>query len=89
MFGLIHGVGFAEALSELQLPVNQLLTAVLSFNIGVEMVQLALGLLILGLYHVLKRSKAFDLSRPTMAIIGLTASAWWIIERVQVLLANH
>lgn len=89
VFGLIHGVGFAEALSELQLPVNQLLTAVLSFNIGVEMVQLALGLLILGLYHVLKRAKAFDLSRPTMAIIGLTASAWWIIERVQVLLASH
>src|SRR4029453_6533430 len=40
-FGLLHGFGFAGALSELGLPRGDIPLALLSFNIGVELGQLA------------------------------------------------
>jgi HupE / UreJ protein len=40
LFGLVHGVGFAGALKELGLPQNYLPTALLTFNVGVEIGQL-------------------------------------------------
>lgn len=39
-FGLVHGLGFAGAIAELELPVSRLLTALLGFNLGVEAGQL-------------------------------------------------
>ncbi len=55
-FGLIHGLGFAGVLSELGLPNNDILLALLSFNIGIELGQLAfvstLALLLALLYRV-------------------------------------
>ena len=40
LFGLVHGLGFAGALSEIGLPQNHLATALLTFNVGVELGQL-------------------------------------------------
>src|SRR5207247_9531420 len=40
-FGLLHGMGFAGALKELGLPRSEFLTALLTFNVGVEAGQLA------------------------------------------------
>ena len=42
VFGLIHGLGFASALSQLGLPSQGLVLALVSFNIGVELAQLAI-----------------------------------------------
>jgi hydrogenase/urease accessory protein HupE len=50
-FGLLHGLGFAGVLSEIGLPRSEFLTALLSFNVGVELGQLAVisgCLLLLG-----------------------------------------
>lgn len=41
-FGLVHGFGFAGVLSELALPVERLIPALLGFNLGVELGQLAI-----------------------------------------------
>ena len=41
MFGLLHGMGFAGVLAEIGLPEGEYLTALLSFNVGVEFGQLA------------------------------------------------
>ncbi|MCL4685742.1 HupE/UreJ family protein [Myxococcota bacterium] len=41
-FGLIHGFGFAGILAELALPTNRLVPALLGFNVGVELGQLAI-----------------------------------------------
>jgi xanthosine utilization system XapX-like protein len=43
-FGLIHGFGFASVLADLGLPQNALITALIGFNVGVELGQLAIGL---------------------------------------------
>ena len=49
MFGLLHGLGFAGALSEVGLPQHAIPLALLFFNVGVELGQIAFVLLVLGL----------------------------------------
>src|SRR5207342_280783 len=52
-FGLLHGMGFAGALKELGLPPSEFLTALLTFNVGVEAGQLAVigtAFLLIGWY---------------------------------------
>jgi hypothetical protein len=48
-FGLIHGFGFASVLADLGLPQNALLLALVAFNLGVELGQLAIVALFLPL----------------------------------------
>jgi hypothetical protein len=48
-FGLVHGFGFAGVLAELELPAERLALALLGFNIGVEVGQLAVLMLIFPL----------------------------------------
>ncbi len=45
-FGLIHGMGFAAALNELGLPRNAFYTSLISFNVGVELAQVSIVLII-------------------------------------------
>lgn len=45
VFGLIHGMGFASVLQTIGLPKNELLVALLSFNIGVELAQIMIIIL--------------------------------------------
>ena len=47
-FGLLHGLGFAGALSEVGLPSDQLPLALLSFNVGVEVGQLVFVVMVWG-----------------------------------------
>ena len=44
-FGLIHGLGFASVLTDLGLPRNQFVTALITFNVGVELGQITIILL--------------------------------------------
>lgn len=39
-FGLVHGMGFASALAELKLPHEEIIPALISFNVGIELAQL-------------------------------------------------
>ncbi|CCQ98434.1 conserved membrane hypothetical protein [[Clostridium] ultunense Esp] len=48
-FGLIHGLGFATILQEMSIPKSHLLFSLFSFNLGIEVVQLLLILLLLPL----------------------------------------
>lgn len=79
-FGLIHGFGFAGALSEVGLPANALATALASFNIGVEIGQAAIVLAISPLIALLASKKPVLLSRFVFAAsicIGLAGSFWF------------
>jgi hydrogenase/urease accessory protein HupE len=87
-FGLLHGFGFASALTSAGLPRSELPLALLSFNIGVELGQLAFVAVILGLersFHVLE----FRWPRWVQALPGYTVGslgAFWTIQRVAILL---
>ena len=45
IFGLLHGMGFASVLSDFGMPKNDFATALISFNVGVEIAQVAIILL--------------------------------------------
>lgn len=82
-FGLLHGMGFAGALSEIGLPYADIPLALLSFNIGIEIGQLLFILLALIVVAVGRRYLP-AMIKPgswltTYAIGGL--AAFWCIER--------
>ncbi len=84
IFGLIHGLGFASSLNEIGLPRNKFLTSILSFNVGVELGQIAV---ILGVYLLLvipfgkKQTYRKWVVYPLSALIAVIA-CYWTIERV-------
>jgi len=84
VFGLLHGFGFAGALSEIGLPVNHIPLALLFFNIGVEAGQLLFIAFMLGLVGVLHRIRIsfprwLELVPPYA--IGSVAM-FWVIQRI-------
>ena len=82
IFGLVHGLGFAGALREIGLPEHHLLLALLSFNVGVEIGQLVVVAIALGLWLALRNSAMAAFVRtPAIYIIG-TGGAYWSWERV-------
>ena len=83
-FGLIHGMGFANALSAIGLPKNQFLTSLLSFNLGVEIGQISI---ILGAYFLISKrfsDKIWYKNRIVYPISSLIAcvALYWTIERI-------
>lgn len=82
-FGLLHGMGFAGVLTELGIPRQEFVTAVLAFNVGVECGQLA----VIGLAFLLiaswARSKPWYRRRvviPLSMVIAFTG-LYWTLER--------
>jgi hypothetical protein len=80
LFGLVHGLGFAGALAEIGLPQNHLATALLTFNIGVEIGQLLAVGVVWAAWRVLHRMRFADRSRvPLLYGIGSLAAYWsWL-----------
>lgn len=84
-FGLLHGFGFASALGEVGLPRGELFSALLAFNLGVELGQLAFLAGCLGALLAARRwAPRAPLSRVAAYGIG-TAGAFWSLERTLVI----
>lgn len=83
-FGLLHGFGFAGALADIGLPQTAIPSALLFFNIGVEVGQIAFVLAILGVTWLIKKSKLTIPNWlklvPSYCIGGI--SSYWLIDRV-------
>jgi hypothetical protein len=87
-FGLLHGLGFAGALSEIGLPPAEIPLALLFFNVGVEIGQLIFVFAVLAVLALLRygagigRDSAVFLrtERVVVYVIGVLAS-YWLIER--------
>ena len=83
-FGLIHGCGFAGVLSELGMPASHFITALLTFNIGVELGQLtviAIAYLLVGRWFSNKIWYRKRIVYPVSLLIAITAF-YWTIERM-------
>jgi hydrogenase/urease accessory protein HupE len=87
-FGLLHGFGFAGALTEIGLPQNAIPLALLFFNVGVEVGQLlfiAAVFVVIALWRQIAQRvavprPAWAWSVPPYAIGGL--AAFWVLERL-------
>lgn len=82
-FGLLHGFGFAGALSNIGLPQNDIPWALAFFNVGVEIGQIAFVLVVLVFIKLLSYKKDWPIfikKIPPYAIGSL--AAFWVIQRI-------
>jgi hypothetical protein len=81
-FGLIHGFGFASVLKDLGLPQGALLIALVGFNLGVEVGQLAIVSAFLPAAYWLRGSWFYRRLVFIGGSLSITAIAGiWLIER--------
>jgi hydrogenase/urease accessory protein HupE len=84
LFGLLHGFGFASALTDLNVPQSDLFIALLSFNLGVELGQI--------LFVITASIITFIVNKPSFAELGYyartglsfsigTLSVFWFLQR--------
>lgn len=84
VFGLIHGFGFASVLGELGLPDSARLLALFAFNVGVELGQLSIVIVVVPLMYLCRNSAFYRrvvMTGGSVAIIMVAAT--WLWQRVQ------
>ncbi len=81
-FGLFHGLGFAGLLSDLGLGRSNKVSSLLGFNVGVEIGQIAIILLVFPLLFVLRRTRWYQPFATFGSIALAFVAAVWTIERV-------
>ena len=82
-FGLLHGLGFASVLGDFGLPEGQFIPALIGFNIGVELGQLAVIAIAFALvFWAIKQDwYRSRIAVPASCVIALVG-AYWFVERV-------
>lgn len=81
-FGLIHGLAFSQTLQAFDLEPLHLLVSVLAFNLGIEVMQLAVITLIIPWCLLLSRNPAFAYFKNLFALLVSLAAIGWIAQRV-------
>ena len=78
-FGLLHGMGFAGVLRELGVPRNELATALIAFNVGVEAGQVAVIAIAAAALALLPARER--VARPASAAIA-AVGVFWVVQRI-------
>jgi len=82
VFGLVHGLGFADALTSLALAGWPLVRALVGFNLGVELGQaVAIAVALPALLYVGSLARAPLMARSASAAVA-AIGAYWFVERV-------
>ena len=82
VFGLVHGLGFAAGLTELGLPRDAMVRALIGFNIGVEIGQLAFVAAVMPIVVWLAKPDRFPALPRLLSVIVAGMGAVWLVERV-------
>lgn len=84
LFGLIHGMGFASSLNEIGLPPNKFYTSILSFNVGVELGQIAVitVMFMLVIIPLRRRSNYRKLVVYPLSVFIAVMAAYWTVTRL-------
>ena len=81
-FGLVHGLGFAGQLDVIGLPLGEWLTAVLAFNVGVEIGQLAVVAIVLPIVFAMARSVWHRRLVQCTSVLVLGLAVVWFVDRL-------
>lgn len=82
-FGLIHGLSFGSALMEAGLPPGQMLTALLSFNLGVELAQISAVMIFIAFNFCLCNKAWFNrYASLTLNLLLVCIGLLWAMERI-------
>jgi hydrogenase/urease accessory protein HupE len=83
-FGLLHGLGFASALSEVGLPRHAVALSLLGFNLGVEVGQLCIVACVFGAYRLIKSKPRLQRQVEWISVGALaTCATFWLLQRVE------
>ncbi len=82
VFGLFHGFGFASLLGDLGLKSDRRVSSLLGFNVGVELGQVAVILMIFPILFLLRRIKAYERVMQIGSVIAGTLALGWAVERL-------
>jgi hydrogenase/urease accessory protein HupE len=82
-FGLVHGMAFATVIANFALPLTERALAILGFNLGIEIVQVALAALVLPVLLWLVRGSYWPWVRTGGAAVAGAAALDWLAQRVQ------
>lgn len=79
LFGLVHGFGFASVLAETELPRRGAVSALLAFNVGIELAQLGIVLVVFPLLALGARKPWYGryLLRPVSLAVAALALVWF------------
>jgi hypothetical protein len=83
VFGLIHGFGFASVLADLGLPQDALVLALVGFNVGVELGQLAIVAVFLPIAFALRGTSFYRVGvlKAGSVLVAILAG-WWLVQRM-------
>ena len=80
-FGLVHGLAFATLIQEAQVGMASSMLTLLGFNLGIELVQLAIVAAVVPSLLVLSRYRLYAGLRQALAYLSIAAATAWIIHR--------
>lgn len=81
VFGLVHGLAFATLVQEAQVGMVSSTLTLLGFNLGIELVQLAIVAAVAPSLLVLSRYSSYVIFRQVLAYLSMAAAAAWIVNR--------
>jgi hypothetical protein len=87
--GLFHGFGFAKVLSEIQLERRFLALSLLGFNVGVELGQLGIILIVFPLLYAIRNTKVYMPVMRYGSALLIAIALFWFVERVSGLPLSH
>ena len=80
-FGLVHGLGFASILRDLQLPKAALVSSLVGFNLGVELGQIAIVAVAFGTLQVMRRWPQAPAMRRWVSVSAAVIGLIWFVQR--------
>ncbi len=81
IFGFVHGLAFATLVQEAHVGVATGVLTLLGFNVGIELVQLAIVALVVPSLLVFARYRFYHGLRQTLAYLSIVAAMAWIVNR--------
>jgi hydrogenase/urease accessory protein HupE len=82
LFGLIHGLGFANLLKEMNIDKGQLASSMISFNIGIEVVQLLIVLIVLPILNYIHKQPYSKKFYQFGSVLIILMGGFWFFERI-------
>lgn len=81
-FGLIHGLGFASILKDMNLPKSNLAVALINFNLGIEFIQLLIVLLIIPVLMKLQKAVKYRDYMRIGSVLIFILGLIWLVQRL-------
>ncbi len=82
-FGLVHGLAFSSSIAQFGFSTWHLVMTILSFNLGIELMQLAVVVIVVPVLILLSRSQTYSPVRLAGATLAAVAALVWIGARIE------